>query len=83
MSKDLTNQLDVLEKPLIFASKNNFKNLSKLKNLEKVIEDITLKLIFQEKDFKLKKELEKIKKGFKNCFWMQILRAFPIHPADW
>jgi len=66
MSKDLTNQLEVLEKPLIFASKNNFKNLSKLKNLEKVIEDITLKLIFQEKDFKLKKELEKIKKGFKD-----------------
>jgi ATP-dependent DNA helicase RecG len=64
MSTDLTNQLEVLEKPLKFASKNNFKNLSKVKNLEKVIEDITLKLIAQEKDLTLKKELEYIKNSF-------------------
>jgi len=66
MSTDLTNQLEVLEKPLKFASKDNFKNLSKVKNLGKVIEDITLKLNSEIQELKLKKELTSLKDSFNN-----------------
>ncbi len=66
MSTDLAHQLEVLEKPLKFASKNSFKNLSKVKNLEKVIDDISLKIISEVRDLKIKKELSVIKDSFNN-----------------
>ena len=64
MSTDLTHQLEVLEKPLKFVSKDNFKNLSKVKNLGKVIKDICLKLSSEVKELQLKKELNDIKDSF-------------------
>jgi ATP-dependent DNA helicase RecG len=64
MSTDLTHQLEVLERPLKFVSKDNFKNLSKVKNLGKVIKDICLKLSSEVKELQLKKELNDIKDSF-------------------
>lgn len=66
MSTDLTHQFEVLEKPLKFVSKNSFRNLSKVKNLEKIVDDISLKLISEIKDLKLKKEITEIKDTFIN-----------------
>ena len=66
MPKDTFPSLDVLEKPLNFASKDSFKNLSKVKNLEKVVNDITLKLISQVKDQSSKEQLTKIRDRFVN-----------------
>ena len=64
MSTDLTHQLEVLERPLKFVSKDNFKNLSKVKNLGKVIKDICLKLSSEVKELQLKKELNDIIDSF-------------------
>ncbi len=64
MSTDLTHQLEVLEKPLKFVSKDNFKNLSKVKDLGKVIKDICLKLNSEVKELQLKKEINDIKDSF-------------------
>ncbi len=64
MSTDLTHQLEVLEKPLKFVSKDNFKNLSKVKNLGKIIKDICLKLSSEVKELQLKKEINDIKDSF-------------------
>jgi len=64
MSTDLTHQLEVLERPLKFVSKDNFKNLNKVKNLEKVIKDICLKLSSEVKELQLKKELNDIIDSF-------------------
>jgi len=64
MSTDLTHKLEVLEKPLKFVSKDNFKNLSKVKNLGKVIKDICLKLSSEVKELQLNKEINDIKDSF-------------------
>ena len=64
MSTDLTHKLEVLEKPLKFVSKDNFKNLSKVKNLGKVIKDICLKLSSEVKELQLNKEINNIKDSF-------------------
>ena len=66
MPTDITNQLQVLEKPLKFASGNSFKNLNKVKNLEKVIGEITLKIVSEISDDDLKKKLSTIKDSFKS-----------------
>ena len=65
MSKGLTIQLDTLKPPLLFASKNNFSNLSKIKNLEAIMSDITLKLVSDEKNPEIKKLLQNIRSSFK------------------
>ena len=64
MSTDNTQKLEALEKPLKFVSKDNFKNLKKVKELGKVIEDICLKLSSEVKELPLKKELKGINKSF-------------------
>jgi len=65
MHKDLSTRFDALETPLIFASKSNFSNLSKIKNLEEVISDISLKLISDERSPVVKKQLGNIRESFK------------------
>ena len=65
MQKDLSTRFEVLESPLIFASKRNFSNLSKIKNLESIISDISLKLISDEKNPEIKHELDKLRNSFK------------------
>ena len=45
MSDELRLILDALEKPLIFASKNNFSNIDKIKSLGELVDDLTLKAL--------------------------------------
>ena len=45
MSNDLNEILDALEKPLRFASRNNFSNLDKVKALDQLVGDLTLKAL--------------------------------------
>ncbi len=45
MSNKLNEILDALEKPLIFASRNNFSNLDKVKSLDELVGDLTLKAL--------------------------------------
>ena len=65
MPKGLTTNLDAIAKPLLFASKSNFSNLSKIQNLEEIISDISLKLISDENSSEIKKQLDNIRKNFK------------------
>lgn len=45
MPDNLTSILDALEKPLRFASKNNYSNIEKIKALDQHIQDLTLKAL--------------------------------------
>lgn len=45
MSNDLNEILDALDKPLRFASRNNFSNLDKVKALDQLVGDLTLKAL--------------------------------------
>lgn len=45
MPDELRVILDALEKPLIFASKNNFSNIDKIKSLGELVDDLTLKAL--------------------------------------
>jgi len=64
MSTDNTFKFEALEKPLKFVSKDNFKNLKKVKDFGKVIEDICLKLSSEVKVLALKNEINGIKESF-------------------
>ncbi|MGI9553845.1 MAG: ATP-dependent DNA helicase RecG [Thermodesulfobacteriota bacterium] len=66
MPKGLPNLLDALETPLLFASKNKYSNLYKIKNLEEIVSDISLKLMSDEKNPEIKKHLNIIRKNFKD-----------------
>ncbi|MGI9535108.1 MAG: OB-fold nucleic acid binding domain-containing protein, partial [Thermodesulfobacteriota bacterium] len=66
MPKGLATQLDALETPLLFASKSNFSNLSKIINLEEIVSDISLKLMSEEKNPEIKEHLSRIRKSFKD-----------------
>jgi len=45
MPDNLTSILDALEKPLSFASKNNYSNIEKIKALDQHVRDLTLKAL--------------------------------------
>ncbi len=45
MTEELLNILEALEKPLRFVSKNNFVNISKVKDLDQLVSDLTLKAL--------------------------------------
>ncbi|MEW6145474.1 MAG: ATP-dependent DNA helicase RecG [Thermodesulfobacteriota bacterium] len=45
MSNELSDILDALEKPLRFASRNKFSNLDKVKALDQLVDDLTLKAL--------------------------------------
>ncbi|MGB3730109.1 MAG: hypothetical protein WBA70_12765, partial [Thermodesulfobacteriota bacterium] len=45
MSQDLLSILTALEKPLRFASSKNFANLDKIKALDQLVGDLTLKAL--------------------------------------
>jgi ATP-dependent DNA helicase RecG len=45
MSKELLNVLERLEKPLRFVFKNNFQNIGKVKDLDQLVEGLTLKAL--------------------------------------
>lgn len=45
MTEGLQEILDSLEKPLRFASRTNFQNIHKVRDLDKVVEDITLRAL--------------------------------------
>ncbi len=45
MSDDLISILDALEKPLKFASKKDYSNIDKIKALDQLVGDLTLKAL--------------------------------------
>lgn len=65
MPDGVTTQLDKLEKPLTFASGNNFLNLSRIRNMEAIVSDIVLNLTSGEKDPAIRNHLQNIRENFK------------------
>ncbi|MBF8303440.1 MAG: ATP-dependent helicase RecG, ATP-dependent helicase RecG, partial [Candidatus Dadabacteria bacterium] len=45
MTEELLKILEALEKPLRFTSKNDFLNISKVKDLDQLVSDLTLKAL--------------------------------------
>lgn len=66
MSEDLTSILDALEKPLKFASKNDYSNIDKVKALDKLVGDLTLKALSLSLSPSESKTLDKLKSSFED-----------------
>ena len=64
MSDELRLILDALEKPLIFASKNNFSNIDKIRSLGELVDDLTLKALSLPLPENQIEALESLKRSF-------------------
>lgn len=64
MNEDFLSILDAIEKPLLFASKTDYRNISKVKELDRLIQDLTLKALA----LNLSKRELGILEGLKNSF---------------
>ena len=66
MNKDDLNIFSLISKPLLFASKNNFTNLDKVKNLKQSIDELILKVKSQKLDTNTEQLLDQISSIFRN-----------------
>jgi ATP-dependent DNA helicase RecG len=64
MSKELNDILEALEKPLRFASRNRYSNLEKVKALDQLVGDLTLKALSLPLDSRQIKDLEALRDLF-------------------
>ncbi len=64
MQHELENFIKSVQKPLLFASKNNFSNLNKIKNLESAINDCILKFLSKNQSPNIEKLALEIKNQF-------------------
>ncbi|MGH7884335.1 MAG: ATP-dependent DNA helicase RecG, partial [Thermodesulfobacteriota bacterium] len=64
MRHELKLLLETIEKPLLFAFKNNFSNLNKVKSLESTVNDCTLKFLSKNPPHNIKKIIIELKNHF-------------------
>ena len=64
MSKELNEILDALERPLRFASRNDFSNLEKVKALDQLVGDLTLKALSLPLTVEQARDLESLRDYF-------------------
>lgn len=64
MCESIESELDALKKPLLFASKDNFSNLLKIKNLPSLVNDLYIKALAKDLPENVINVLNKINKSF-------------------
>ncbi len=72
MREEILSFLDNLERPLDFSSRNEFSNIDKLKNLDRVVEELTLKILSLNPPADIEKRVNSIRNSFRSYEGMEL-----------